>query len=202
MTFVMWATGIVFVLFFFVVFIYPAFLGIIQGECWGVNTHNTIKAIKSEFKSVTVGGEGKKIGVIIGDCVDNIAFVDEDTLKEFYLNYFIPADADQLFKCPDGYGVYMIAIPYFEETKSGLAFWKWYKDLIKEEIEKVYKEKFKGIKPICDILDTCEKCHYNGPIEQRVLSGSRKRGESRKYCITMKKLTDENFNISVSEGGC
>jgi hypothetical protein len=82
--------------------------------------------------------------------------------------------------------------------------WKYPKDFIKEEVEEIYKEKFKQIKPVCDILDACEDCSYLGPIEGRVLEGSRKRGEAVTYCLTMSKMGQygKNYVIEVSEGEC
>lgn len=206
-TIILYVAGFVFVLFFFAALVYPAILGIIQGECWGVNTYNTIKEIKAEFEGLTPGGQSKKMEVVLGDCVEHIAFVDKDTLADYYLNYFLKAEAETVFKCPDTekFSVYIIAIPYFEETKSGLRFWRYPKDFIKEEIDKLYKEKFRQIKPMCDILDSCEDCYYkSGSIETRVLEGSRKRGEPRTYCLTMSKTGQlgKQYEISVKLGGC
>ena len=199
---ILYIAGFVFVLFLFSTMIYPATLTIIQGECWGVGIQTTLKTIKSEFDALTPGGQEKKITVNLGDCVEYIAFVGKDNLERFYLDYFLESEAEGVFKCPKDFSVYIIAIPFFEESESGMAFWEWPKDKVKEEVEKIFKQKFRKINPFCDILDSCKDCYYNDDIEKRVMMGSGKDGNVKTYCITMKKISTKNYDISVEPGGC
>ena len=79
------------------------------------------------------------------------------------------------------------------------------KDLVKEEIEKIYKEKFKQIKPHCDIVDACkDDCSFDGDLDDRVLMGSRKKGEVRTYCLSISRIgsTGKTFHIDFKDGEC
>jgi hypothetical protein len=198
--------GFLLVLLLFATMIYPAILSIIQGECWGVNVYNTIQGIKSEVNGLTPGGQPAKITVTLPDCAEHMAFLNEDEVSEYYLRYFLAAEGDNVFKCPKDYKVYMIAMPFFEETETKwYELWKLPKDLVKEEIEKIYKEKFKQIKPHCDIADPCkDDCSFDGSLDDRVLLGSRKKGEVRTYCLSISRIgsTGKTLHIDFKDGEC
>ncbi len=188
---VLWAAGIGFALFIFFGIAVPFLFGITREECWNVGAFGSIENIKSDFNGLTPGGAVKKRTVILQDCVDSIRFINKDQLVE----------VSGILECTSGYDAYIIALPYYKETKSGLRVWKWFEDGVVEEVEEWYKKNLRAFKPTCVIMD-CNDCYFSGaPI---VLEGSRKEGETKPYCLTMSRSGQEGktYNIDVREGEC
>lgn len=145
----------------------------IFSPCWGVfvSDMNSVTFLKSKPHSVTVG-----------DCVDSFNFVNKRQLASSFRSLECPANAEG----------FLIAIPRFSETQSGLKFWLWPEDLW-EEAEQAWKERFGGIRPICKGLNkpfTAVPEPLYGPPSGSIT-----------YCIQIIEQ-ETTFDLSIQVGKC
>jgi hypothetical protein len=132
-----------------------------SGPCWG--------SFKGGIDNLVISKE-KTQAILIGDCVEELAFVND--LNEY-------KNEDVSGKCKDG-KAFILGIPRVPGVKE-----KWYKHPIKWLEEKI-KGKFKGfqqwilaIKPFCKTVDREFKSApepINGPEKGKEI-----------YCITLSK---------------
>jgi hypothetical protein len=124
------------------------------------------------------------------DVVGELAFVNKEELQEFKEE--ISEEFAKVIECEPDYASYIIGLPYFEETKSGLKFWLWPKD-IWENVVKWWKEKMGGIKPVCKGLEKPFK------VKPDPIKGP-KTGNTI-WCVTF-SLEKDGYNVDAKEDKC
>ena len=65
------------VLFLFIFFIYPSFVGIIQGQCWAHVTSRTAVDVYTAMRDAP-----KTVSITLGDCVEQFAIIPKNKLSE------------------------------------------------------------------------------------------------------------------------
>ena len=156
------------------------------GPCWASFNQN-LGEVETSLEQKLMTQESDRVTVTMGECVGLLAFVNKEDLDEIETEGLSNA-----LNCPSGEG-FIIGLPYFEETASGLRFWRWHKD-IAENIMKSWEEKVKGIGPLCKGLDKkfSELEPIKGPGE----------GKTKTLCLELSKLGDDKYGISYGVGAC
>jgi len=168
------------------------------GPCWA-NFNQEMGEIEKALEQKLKTQESTEVTITMGDCVSKLIFLDKKSLddledkigKTFTEELKCPARKNQEGEILEGSG-FIIGIPYFEETKSGLKFWQWPKDYI-ENIVRSWQEKVRGIGPLCKGLDRGINLEdIDGPGE----------GKTRTICLELSKIGDDKYGIDYREGVC
>lgn len=168
------------------------------GPCWA-SFNQEMGEIEKALEQKLMTQEKVKVTVTMGECVSKLIFLDKKGLddledkvgKEFTEELKCPVRKTQEGEILEGNG-FIIGIPYFEETKSGLKFWQWPKDLL-ENIVRKWQEKARGIGPLCNSLDRGINLEdINGPGE----------GKTKTICLELSKIGDEKYRVDYEEGSC
>lgn len=165
------------------------------GPCWANFDQEMGEIEKVLEQKLKLKETPESVTVTMGECVTKLVFLnkkDLDDLKDKVGRIF----SEQL-KCPEGKG-FIIGIPYFEETKSGLKFWLWPKALL-ENLARKWQEKARVIDPLCRPLGyEVTPLDIDGPGE----------GKAKMVCMTAEKIKsgedplEYKFKLDYREGAC
>ncbi len=152
--------------------------------CWGV--------FVSDINSLSIWPweKEKSVDFHFCDVVGELAFVNKAELEGF--EQTINKEYSVAIGCEEDYESYVVGIPKFEETESGLKFWLWPKD-VWENVEKMWNEKMAGIKPVCRGLEKPFKTKpdpIKGPETGNAI-----------WCVTF-GLEKEGYVVSATESKC
>ncbi|RLJ09624.1 MAG: hypothetical protein DRP15_03050 [Candidatus Aenigmatarchaeota archaeon] len=156
--------------------------------CWA-STVSKINALSTDIKIIN-----KPQVIEVGDCLIEIAFLRKEELFDFEEHVW--KDFSKFVNCDVEKESFIIAVPRFGEKRE----WSWnpFTDVAvaigktKDLIEKTWKEKLGGIKPLCVSLS--KPIRHPANLDERILRS--KSGETVKYCVEL-KVTDDNKYYDV-----